>query len=93
MSHHYPMPAGYAGPSDEQTSAITFRRAVPPEPKRYAQCRNCKHFGYDASEYCNSKGAYATRRVNLRCTQHRIVVQMGTVCDGHAFANADRSDR
>lgn len=87
------MPAGYARPTNQRATEVGFRQAEPPEPKRYAQCRNCKQFRYDDSEYCNAKGNLASRRVNLRCSVHKIVVQMGTVCDAHEFANADRSDR
>lgn len=87
------MPAGYTKPTKQTASELGFRSAVPPVPKRYAQCRNCRHFRYDDSEYCNSKGELASRRVNLRCDYYKLVVQMGTVCAGHEFANADRGDR
>lgn len=90
---NYHMPDGYVRPAAAVAAELGFCQAVPPEPKRYAQCRNCRHFSYDDSEYCNAKGALASRRVNLRCTRHKIVVQMGTVCATHEFARADRGDR
>ncbi|MGJ7611801.1 MULTISPECIES: hypothetical protein [unclassified Variovorax] len=86
MNPNIDAPADKSAPSG-------FRKAVPPEPKRYAQCRNCKHFVYDDSDYCGSKGQLAFRKINLRCRQLQIKVQMGTVCDEHQFANHDRSDR
>lgn len=90
---NYEMPSGYAKPAQEQAQALGFCKAIPPEPKRYAQCRNCSQFRYDSSEYMDAKGREAWRRINLRCTLHKIVVQMGTVCLKHAYANADRGDR
>lgn len=90
---NYPKPAGYVRPAAAMAAVLGFQQAVPPDPKRYAQCRNCKHFRYDDSEYCNAKGALATRRVNLRCSQHKIMVQMGTVCAAHEFAYSHRGDR
>lgn len=72
---------------------IGFRKAVPPEPKRFAQCRNCKHIAYDSDDRCNLKGELTLRRVNLRCSQHRVPVRLGTVCDTHEFAYSDRADR
>lgn len=90
---NYSMPEGYVRPSPERAAQIGFVKAVPPEPKRYAQCRNCKHFVYDDSEYADSRGRDASRKVNLRCKEHQIMVSMGTVCLKHEFAYSDRGDR
>lgn len=79
--------------ANPSAAAAGFRKAVPPEPKRYAQCRNCKHFVYDHSDYCNAKGELAFRKINPRCRTLSIAVTLGSVCDGHDFAYADRSDR
>ncbi len=71
-----------------------LRKAVPPEPKRYAQCRNCKHLVYDDHFYMPlGGGSERSRKVNMRCRVNGIKVSLGTVCDGHEFDYADRSDR
>lgn len=62
-----------------------FRKAVPPEPKVYAQCRNCTHLVYDSDDRTNSRGELTLRRVNLRCKEFKFPVQMGTVCNKHEF--------
>lgn len=80
-------------PDDSQVKSIGFRKAVPPEPTRYAQCRNCKFFAYDDEFYMSRRGGDASRKTNLRCKQHNVAVQMSTVCDSHKFAYTDRSDR
>ena len=78
---------------DDKRQAAGIRKAVPPEPKRYAQCRNCKHFVYDDSEYCGSRGDLRFKQVNLRCNVHKIAVLKSSVCDAHEFAYANRGDR
>jgi len=81
-------------PHTELAQAIGFRKAVPPEPKRYAQCRNCKHLTYDTSEFMNFRtNKESWRRKNQRCTLHNILVLSSSVCDAHEFAYSDRSDR
>lgn len=77
----------------DQRKAAGIRAAVPPEPKRYAQCRNCKNFVYDDNEYLGLKGDLRFRKSNLRCRVHLVSVSMGTVCDAHEFAYTNRSDR
>ena len=72
---------------------IGFRQALPPEPKRFAQCRNCKGIVYDTDERLSLKGKLVFLRLNVRCQQHGVPVRLGTVCDSHEFAYADRSDR
>lgn len=80
-------------PSPEQAAAIGLRKAVPPEPKRYAQCRNCKHYTYDADDYMDAKGRTAFRKSNPQCVLHKIAVLKSSVCPAHEFAHSDRSDR
>ncbi|MGK2897820.1 MAG: hypothetical protein ACSLE9_03930 [Burkholderiaceae bacterium] len=82
-------------PDDLQAAAIGYAKAVPPEPKLYPQCRNCKHLIYDDHFYMalSGKGGERSKKVNLRCRLHEIAVNLGCVCSGHQFAYADRSDR
>lgn len=89
----YTMPEGYVRPSAERAAQIGFAKAVPPEPKRYAQCRNCKHFNYDDSEYMGASGRELSRQVNFRCRLHKIIVLKSCVCAAHEFAYPDRGDR
>ena len=77
----------------EQAAAVGLTKAVPPEPKRYAQCRNCRSFTYDADDYMNARGQTAFRKTNPRCTRHKIAVLKSSVCPAHEFAHSDRSDR
>lgn len=81
-----------AQPSAAAANA-NFRKAVPPEPKRYAQCRNCRFFTYDADDYCDVRGQVRFRKAKPRCVMLGIAVTLGSVCDGHEFAHRDRSDR
>ena len=80
-------------PTEEQVATLDFKKAVPPEPKRYAQCRNCKHFVYDDSERLGLRGQLLFTKINTRCRLNEIAVQLGTVCKTHEFAYSDRSDR
>lgn len=82
-------------PDAAKTIAINLRKAVPPEPKRYAQCRNCKHMVYDDEFYMplNGRGGERSRKKNIRCRAHDIAVPLGSVCDAHEFAYSNRSDR
>lgn len=82
-----------AKPTADQAAALDFKKAVPPEPKAYAQCRNCKHFVYDDSERLGLRGQLLFVKTNTRCRQHGIAVQLGTVCKTHEFAYANRGDR
>lgn len=82
-----------AKPTSQQAAELEFRKAVPPEPKRYAQCRNCKHFVYDDSDRMGRRGELLFKKTNLRCRLNSIKVQMGTVCKTHEFAYPDRGDR
>lgn len=77
----------------DRRRALGIRQAVPPEPTRYAQCRNCKSFVYDDSDYCSAKGELRFRKVNLRCRVHQVAVSMSAVCAAHEFAYADRGGR
>lgn len=79
--------------SAELVARIGLKKAMPPEPKRYAQCRNCKSFVYDDSERLGLSGKLLFIKQNTRCNTHHVAVQLGMVCDDHAFAYADRSDR
>lgn len=72
---------------------IGYRKAVPPEPKAYPQCRNCASFAYDHDDYMNAKGQVAFRKSNTRCALHGLGTTAGYVCDSHAFARADRSNK
>jgi len=81
-------------PDAATAETIGFRKAVPPEPARYAQCRNCKHVVYDVSEFMNFRtNKESWRRKNNRCGLHRILVLASSVCDAHEFAYKDRGDR
>ena len=80
-------------PTKTQADAAGFRKAVPPEPTKFAQCRNCKNFRYDDSDYMTLKGDMAFRKTNLRCAVHQFSVSMGTVCESHEFQYANRGDR
>lgn len=82
-----------ARPTPAQAAAIGLTKAVPPEPKRYAQCRNCKHYTYDADDYMSARGKTEFRKSNPRCTLHKIAVLKSSVCPAHQFAHSDRSDR
>lgn len=81
--------------TSQALAEIDFRKATPPEPARYAQCRNCKHIGYDSDDRIGLHGRLIFRRVNLRCRGNavRVPVKLGTVCNKHEFAYADRGDR
>lgn len=72
--------------------AAGFRKAVPPEPKQFAQCRNCVHFVYDSEDRMNRRGEVTFGRSNLRCRQFSFPVNLGTVCNSHAFKHALRRD-
>lgn len=76
-----------------QAVAVNFRKAVPPEPKIYAQCRNCVHLVYDSDDRCSSRGELLLRKVNLRCKPGGFKVVLGAVCDQHNFAYESRGDR
>ena len=92
--HSHPGRPALKKPDASQAAAIGFRKAVPPEPKRYPQCRNCKHIVYDDEFYMPlGGGGERSRRTNLRCRQHAIAVLLSCVCDAHEFAYRDRSDR
>lgn len=77
----------------ELAAAIGLRKAVPPEPARYAQCRNCKSFVYDTEEYLNLRGSMCFKKANPRCSKHGIKVLNSSVCTTHEFAYANRGDR
>lgn len=73
---------------------IGIRRAVPPEPKRYAQCRNCRHVVYDDEFYMPLRGGpERSRKRNIRCRAHNLEVSLGSVCDAHIAAYKDLGDR
>lgn len=80
-------------PTPIEIEASGFKKAVPPEPKIYPQCRNCKSFAYDSDDRTNSRGELTLRRIHLRCSSHQFSVQMGTVCSNHAFAYAHQGDK
>lgn len=80
-------------PTADEAAAIGLVKAVPPEQKRYPQCRNCKSYTYDADDYMNLRGQLALRKSNPRCTRHNIAVLKSSVCPAHEFAHKDRSDR
>lgn len=80
-------------PTPAQAKAQGFTKAVPPEPKRYPQCRNCASLVYDSADYMDMRGKECWRRENLRCSIHKFAVQMGTVCSSHTYYRPDRSDR
>lgn len=80
-------------PTPQQAVDLEFRKAVPPEPKRYAQCRNCKHLVYDDGDRMDLRGQLVFIKENTRCRLHGIAVRLGTVCKTHEFAYPDRGDR
>lgn len=73
--------------------SVGFKKAVPPEPKIYAMCRNCCYFVYDSDDRTNFRGELTLRRVNLRCSTHKFKVRMETVCDSHSFQYTNRGDK